>query len=87
MDSDQPDAALIEQACRVAQGKEIVYLFAGLPDCYEAEGFDRESMAMPEEPRRVDPGGQQGERASWSSSCKADARWRCPGRTGCRASC
>jgi beta-glucosidase len=47
MDSDQPDPALIEQACRVAEGKPIVYVFAGLPDKYESEGFDRDSMVMP----------------------------------------
>ncbi len=47
MDSDLPDPGLIEQACRVAAGREIVYLFAGLPDNYEAEGFDRENMSMP----------------------------------------
>lgn len=48
MDSDLPDAALIEQACRIARDKEIVYVFAGLPNSSEAEGFDRDSMAMPE---------------------------------------
>jgi beta-glucosidase len=47
LDSDQPDPALIEQACRVAEGKQIVYVFAGLPDKYESEGFDRDSMVMP----------------------------------------
>ena len=48
MDSYLPDPALIEQACRIAKDKEIVYVFAGLPDSYEAEGFDRDSMVMPE---------------------------------------
>jgi beta-glucosidase len=47
LNSDTPDAALIEEACRIAKGKDIVYLFAGLPDSYEAEGFDRDSMRMP----------------------------------------
>lgn len=46
--SDAPDAELIAEACRVAAGKDIVYLFAGLPDSYEAEAFDRTSMAMPQ---------------------------------------
>jgi beta-glucosidase len=45
--SDTPDNALIEEACKVAKGKDIVYVFAGLPDSYEAEGFDRDSMVMP----------------------------------------
>lgn len=47
LESDQPDAALIEEACKIAKGKEIVYLFAGLPDPYEAEGFDRANLSMP----------------------------------------
>jgi beta-glucosidase len=47
MDSDDINPAMINEACRVAKDKEIVFLFAGLPDRYEAEGFDRESMRMP----------------------------------------
>jgi len=47
LDSDAPDAVLLEEACRVADGKDIVYIFAGLPDSYEAESFDRDSMSMP----------------------------------------
>lgn len=42
-----PNEALIAEACRVAAGKDIVYLFAGLPDEDESEGFDRVSLAMP----------------------------------------
>jgi len=45
--SDTPEAALIEDACKIAKGKDIVYVFAGLPDSYEAEGFDRASIVMP----------------------------------------
>jgi len=48
MDSDLPDPALIGQACRIAKDKEIVYVFAGLSDSYESEGFDRDSLVMPE---------------------------------------
>ncbi|HNT23824.1 MAG TPA: glycoside hydrolase family 3 C-terminal domain-containing protein [Anaerolineales bacterium] len=48
LDTDLPDEALVQEACRVAEGKDIVYIFAGLPDRYEAETFDRESMKMPE---------------------------------------
>ncbi len=46
-DNDEPDNTLIAQACAVAKGKDIVYLFAGLPDSYESEGFDREDMHKP----------------------------------------
>jgi beta-glucosidase len=48
LDTDIVNETLIAEACRAAKDKEIVYLFAGLPDRYEAEGFDRESMRMPE---------------------------------------
>ncbi len=41
-------AELIEEACETAKGKDIVYLFAGLTEGYESEGFDRTTMAMPE---------------------------------------
>lgn len=45
---DRPQEALIAEACKIAQGKDIVYLFAGLPDRYESEGFDRSKISMPE---------------------------------------
>jgi beta-glucosidase len=48
LDSDLTDDALLQEACRIAKGKDIIYIFAGLPDSYEAETFDRDSMAMPE---------------------------------------
>ncbi len=48
METDEVDEKLIQQACDTAKGKDIVYLFAGLPDHYESEGFDRDSMRMPE---------------------------------------
>ncbi len=48
MDSDLADVALIEEACQVSTGKDIVYIFAGLPDSYESESFDRDKMSMPD---------------------------------------
>lgn len=48
LETDEIDQSLIDEACRVAQGKDIVYLFAGLPDRYESESFDRKDMSMPE---------------------------------------
>ena len=44
---EEPDEELITEACEAAKGKDIVYLFAGLPDRYESEGFDREELFMP----------------------------------------
>ncbi len=40
---------LIVDACAAAKDKDIVYIFAGLPEGYESEGFDRENLSLPEE--------------------------------------
>jgi len=53
METDEVDEQLIHAACEVAKDKDIVYLFAGLPDRYESEGFDRDSMRMPENHNRL----------------------------------
>ena len=45
--TDRVDEKLIVEACEVARDKDIVYLFAGLTDSYESEGFDREDISMP----------------------------------------
>ena len=47
-ENDTPDEALMLEACDLARGKDAVLIYAGLPDRYESEGFDRESLAMPE---------------------------------------
>ncbi len=46
-DALEPDEALISEACRVARGKDIVYIFAALPEKMESEGFDRRGIEMP----------------------------------------
>jgi beta-glucosidase len=48
LDVHSPDEALIAQAVQAAEGKGIVYIFAGLPGIFEAEGVDRKNMCMPE---------------------------------------
>lgn len=40
--------ALIAEAVNAAKQAEVVVAFAGLPDRYESEGFDRDNMKMPE---------------------------------------
>ena len=40
--------ALIAEAVNAAKQAEVVVVFAGLPDRYESEGFDRDNMKMPE---------------------------------------
>ncbi len=38
---------LIGEACRLAEGKDVVLAFIGLTDEYESEGFDRAHMRLP----------------------------------------
>lgn len=40
--------SLLIQAAETVKEAEIAVIFAGLPDRYESEGFDRDSMKMPE---------------------------------------
>ncbi len=40
--------ALLAEARTVAENAEVAVVFAGLPGHYESEGFDRDSMEMPE---------------------------------------
>lgn len=43
----------LRQAAELAKRAKIAVVVAGLPDSYESEGFDRESMAMPEGHNRM----------------------------------
>ena len=38
---------MISQACEVARNAEVAVIFAGLPDSFESEGYDRIHMSMP----------------------------------------
>ena len=40
--------ALLDEAADVAKRADVAVVFAGLPDRYESEGFDRDDMQMPE---------------------------------------
>ncbi len=40
--------ALLAEAVSAAKEAEVAVVFAGLPDRYESEGFDRDTLAMPE---------------------------------------
>ncbi|MBT2725808.1 glycoside hydrolase family 3 C-terminal domain-containing protein [Bacillus sp. ISL-75] len=51
LDSDEIDGTLIAEAKEVAAQADSVILFAGLPDRYESEGYDREHLRMPENHR------------------------------------
>lgn len=45
---DQPDEKLIAEAKKAAAAADVAVIFAGLPDSYESEGYDRKHMRMPE---------------------------------------
>lgn len=47
------DETLIAEAVATAKAADIAVIFAGLPASYEAEGFDRKTMAMPENQNRL----------------------------------
>lgn len=47
-DKDETDTALLEEALRNAAAADIAVIFAGLPDSFESEGFDRTHLNMPE---------------------------------------
>lgn len=48
VDKDEVDESLLEEAKRVAKEADVAVIFAGLPERYESEGYDRQHMRMPE---------------------------------------
>ncbi|NLX85308.1 MAG: glycosyl hydrolase [Synergistaceae bacterium] len=44
---DKIDDALINEAVEVAKKAKVAVIFAGLPDSFESEGFDRSHMSLP----------------------------------------
>ncbi|MCL1846535.1 MAG: glycoside hydrolase family 3 C-terminal domain-containing protein [Coriobacteriia bacterium] len=49
----QPDDALINDAVALAKACDVALVFAGLPDEYESEGFDRPSLDLPAAHQRL----------------------------------
>ena len=45
---DKTDEALLREAVEVAKSAETAVIFAGLPDSFESEGYDRTHMRMPQ---------------------------------------
>lgn len=43
----ETDESLLEEAVRTAAEADVVVIFAGLPDSYESEGFDRTHLDLP----------------------------------------
>lgn len=49
----KPNKKRIAQAVKAAKGKDIVFVFAGLPASVESEGYDRDDITMPESHNRL----------------------------------
>lgn len=45
---DQADADLLAEAVETAKNAEAAVIFAGLPDSFESEGYDRKHLRMPD---------------------------------------
>lgn len=52
-DKDDLDEALVEEAKQAAAEADVVVLFAGLPDRYESEGYDRIHLQIPLNQQRL----------------------------------
>jgi len=52
-ESDLPDDGLIREAQEIAAKADTAIVFAGLPESYESEGFDRQHMRIPEGHRKL----------------------------------
>jgi beta-glucosidase len=48
LDNDDIEESLVEEAKKAAANSKAAVIFAGLPDRYESEGYDRKHMRMPE---------------------------------------
>lgn len=47
LEKDEIDEALVKEAVKAAKEAEVAVIFAGLPDAFESEGYDRVHMKMP----------------------------------------
>ncbi len=46
--SDEPNEELIAEAVEAARKADPQWIFAGLPESYETEGYDRKHLRIPE---------------------------------------
>jgi len=52
-DKDEVDEKLLQSAVEAAKDKDVVVIFAGLPDSFESESFDRTHMQIPKSHQRL----------------------------------
>jgi len=53
MNSDDTVQSRIDEAKEIAAKSDIAIIFAGLPDRYESEGYDRKHIAIPENQKKL----------------------------------
>jgi beta-glucosidase len=53
LEKDEVDEKLLKEAVDAAKDKDVVIIFAGLPDSYESEGYDRKHMHLPQSHTRL----------------------------------
>ena len=53
IDQDCTTDAMLAEAVEKAKNSKVAVVFAGLPDAYESEGYDRTHMRLPESQNRV----------------------------------
>ena len=54
-DNDITDETLLNEAVNAAKNADIAVIFAGLPDAFENEGFDRKQEFFHPFPRKIPP--------------------------------
>lgn len=52
-EKDEIDEALVAEAVEAAKKAKVAVVFAGLPDSFESEGYDRKHMRMPDNQNRL----------------------------------
>ncbi|MEH7490688.1 glycoside hydrolase family 3 C-terminal domain-containing protein [Neobacillus niacini] len=53
LESDEINESLIDEAVEAAKQAKVAVIFAGLPERYESEGFDRKHLNIPENHREL----------------------------------
>lgn len=53
LDSDEIDEKLLGEAVTAAEKADFALIFAGLPDRYESEGYDRQHLRIPDNHRKL----------------------------------
>lgn len=52
-ETENPDEELVQEAVKAAEQADVAVVFAGLPDSFESEGFDREHDRLPDNQNRL----------------------------------